>query len=196
MKEADLVAGMRSSNITLVDAARVSARPAKPNVLLYGAASIAGGLLFGVCGALFRDATDTRIQELGEMELFFAEACIGLLPYHNTNRNGSAWVTRKRRRGHPRAPSIPPHPPSCGALGLLLCRHALSAGERRRSAFGEAQCVSASDGGPLHHDGDSKLPADHRVLAYAIHGHSSSRHLEIGQCLSDAGHLRTVIAAG
>jgi succinoglycan biosynthesis transport protein ExoP len=33
MKEADLVAGMRSSNITLVDAARVPARPAKPNAL-------------------------------------------------------------------------------------------------------------------------------------------------------------------
>ena len=83
MKEADLVAGLRSSNITLVDPARVPARPAKPNVLIYGAASVAGGLLFGICGALFRDATDTRIQELGEMELLFAEASIGLLPYHD-----------------------------------------------------------------------------------------------------------------
>jgi succinoglycan biosynthesis transport protein ExoP len=83
MKEADLVAGMRSSNITLVDPARVTSRPAKPSVLLYGAASVAGGLLFGVCGALFRDATDTRILDLGEMELLFAEASIGLLPFHD-----------------------------------------------------------------------------------------------------------------
>jgi capsular exopolysaccharide synthesis family protein len=83
MKEADVVAGMRSSNITLVDPARVPARPAKPSVLIYAAGSIAGGLLFGICGALFRDATDTRIQELGEMELLFAEASIGLLPYHD-----------------------------------------------------------------------------------------------------------------
>ena len=37
MKEADVVAGMRSSNITLVDAARAPARPAKPNVLIYAA---------------------------------------------------------------------------------------------------------------------------------------------------------------
>ena len=37
MKEADVVAGMRSSNITLVDAARVPARPAKPSVLIYAA---------------------------------------------------------------------------------------------------------------------------------------------------------------
>jgi succinoglycan biosynthesis transport protein ExoP len=70
MKEADLVAGMRSSNITLVDAARVPARPAKPSAFKYAAASIAGGLLFGICGALLRDSADTRIQEFGDMELF------------------------------------------------------------------------------------------------------------------------------
>ncbi len=90
MKEADLVAGLRSTNITLVDPARVPSRPAKPNVLIFGAASVAGGLLFGICGALFRDATDTRIQDLGEMELLFAEASIGLLPFHD------ATAERKR----------------------------------------------------------------------------------------------------
>jgi polysaccharide biosynthesis transport protein len=83
MKEADLVAGMRSSNITLVDPARPPANPAKPSAFMYAAASIAGGFLFGICGALFRDATDNHIQELGEIELLFAEASIGLLPYHD-----------------------------------------------------------------------------------------------------------------
>src|ERR1700721_616458 len=39
IKEADLVAGLRSSNITLVDSARVPSRPAKPTPLLYAAAS-------------------------------------------------------------------------------------------------------------------------------------------------------------
>ena len=96
MKEADLVAGMRSSNITLVDAARVSAKPAKPNVLIYAAGSIAGGLLFGICGALFRDATDTRIQELSEMDLPLAEALIGLLPYHDAKseqKRVTSWAS-------------------------------------------------------------------------------------------------------
>ena len=101
MKEADVVAGMRSSNITLVDPALVAARPAKPNALIYAAGSIAGGLLFGICGALLRDATDTRIRELGEMELLFAEASIGLLPYHDSrserkrmaDANESSWAS-------------------------------------------------------------------------------------------------------
>ncbi len=96
MKEADVVAGMRSSNITLVDAARVPARPAKPNVLIYAAGSIAGGLLFGICGALFRDATDTRIQELGEMDLLFAEASTGLLPYHDARSERKRMAEKKR----------------------------------------------------------------------------------------------------
>ena len=90
MKEADLVAGLRSSNITLVDPARVPARPAKPNVLIYAAGSILGGLFLGVCGALFRDSTDNRIQELGEVEMLFAEAPIGLLPYHKTRKAAEA----------------------------------------------------------------------------------------------------------
>jgi polysaccharide biosynthesis transport protein len=95
MREADLVAGMRSSNITLVDAARVPARPAKPSAILYAAGSIVGGLFLGVCGALFRDATDTRIQELGEMELLFAEASIGLLPFHDAKAERKRMVDGK-----------------------------------------------------------------------------------------------------
>jgi succinoglycan biosynthesis transport protein ExoP len=93
MKEADVVAGMRTSNITLVDPARAPSRPAKPSLFMYVAASIAGGLLFGICGALLRDATDTRIQEIGEMELLFAEASIGMLPFHD------AKTERKRLAG-------------------------------------------------------------------------------------------------
>jgi succinoglycan biosynthesis transport protein ExoP len=99
MKEADLVAGMRSSNITLVDAARVPSTPAKPSPLMYAAGSIAGGLLFGICGALLRDATDTRIQELGEMELLFAEAPLGLLPFHDGK-------TERKRLSAARAPVL------------------------------------------------------------------------------------------
>jgi capsular exopolysaccharide synthesis family protein len=96
MKEADVVAGMRSSNITLVDPARVPASPAKPSAFKYAAASIAGGLLFGICGALFRDATDTRIQELGDMELLLAEASIGLLPYHDAKSERKRVAEKKR----------------------------------------------------------------------------------------------------
>src|SRR3984957_9960358 len=99
MKEADLVAGIRSSYITLVDPAHVPSRPAKPNPLLYLAGSIAGGLLFGICAALFREATDNRIQELGELEMLFAESSVGLLPFHDPK-------TERKRLSNARTPLL------------------------------------------------------------------------------------------
>jgi polysaccharide biosynthesis transport protein len=80
VKEADVLAGLHSSNITLVDPARPTSRPAKPNVLLFLAASLAGGLFLGVCGALVRDATDTKIQDLPAIEAYFGEAPYAVLP--------------------------------------------------------------------------------------------------------------------
>jgi polysaccharide biosynthesis transport protein len=80
LKEADVLAGLRSSNITMVDPARPTSRPAKPNVLLFLAASLAGGLLIGVCGALVRDSTDTKIQDLPALEAYIGEAPYAVLP--------------------------------------------------------------------------------------------------------------------
>ena len=95
-----MVAGMRSSNITLVDPARVPARPAKPNVpsstqLVRSQADF----LLGICGALFRDATDSRIQELGEIELLFAEALLGLLPYHDAKAERKRLASVESKAG-------------------------------------------------------------------------------------------------
>jgi polysaccharide biosynthesis transport protein len=87
LKEADLLAGLKSTNITLVDPARVPSRPAKPNVLLFLAVSLASGLLVGTCGALFRDATNTKIQDPFELESLFGETTLGIIPYHEENRS-------------------------------------------------------------------------------------------------------------
>jgi len=87
LKEADLVAGLRSSNITLVDQARPSSRPAKPNLLMYAAGGISGGLILGIFAALFRDATDNRIQDLAEMEALCLEDLIGFMPYYEAKRS-------------------------------------------------------------------------------------------------------------
>ncbi len=82
LKEADLVAGLRSSNITLVDHAHVPSRPAKPNIPVYVAGGIAGGLLLGICAALFREATDNRIYNIDETMALGAESLLGFLPHH------------------------------------------------------------------------------------------------------------------
>ena len=157
MKEADVVAGMRSSNITLVDPARVPARPAKPNVLIYAAGSIAGGLLLGICGALFRDATDTRIQELGEMELLFGEAHRRLVALPRCESRTEApgfrselqdWrppsplrlILRRLRSLHPTRPSPPlnqglPIRKRCACSARHLCRAAAMADRAARLSW-------------------------------------------------------------
>jgi polysaccharide biosynthesis transport protein len=142
IKEADLVAGLRSSNITLVDAARVPARPATPNVLIYGAASIAGGLLFGICGALFRDATDNRIQELGDMEMLFAEASIGLLPFHDTK-------SERKRLAEVRGPLLSTPPVLDTSPRGMMMANATVAATQPRAAYTEALrvlCTSLMQG--------------------------------------------------
>ncbi len=147
MKEADVVAGMRSSNITLVDPARAPARPAKPSVIKYAAASIAGGLLFGICGALFRDATDTRIQELGEMETLFAEDSIVLLPYHDTK-------SERKRIADPKTPLWASSGSVHSAASALMASNAAVAAIEPRAAYTEALrvlCTSlmqGNNGGP------------------------------------------------
>jgi succinoglycan biosynthesis transport protein ExoP len=142
MKEADLVAGMRSSNITLVDPARVVARPAKPSVLMYAAASLAGGLFLGICGALFRDATDARIQELGEMEMLFAEASIGLLPYHDAR-------SERKRMADAKTPFPTSNAPLRSSALTLMASNARVAATEPRAAYTEALrvlCTSLMQG--------------------------------------------------
>jgi polysaccharide biosynthesis transport protein len=92
LKEADLVAGLRTSNISLVDLARVPARPAKPNVPIYMAGSVCGGLFLGICAALFREATDNTIQDPAKLEACLAGPALRMLPYHRLAKTGgSDW---------------------------------------------------------------------------------------------------------
>jgi len=82
LKEAGVLEGLRSTNITVVDPARIPSKPAKPNVPLYLAASIGLGLFVG-CGAAFAvDLQDNKIHSLGELESQTGHMAFGVLPYY------------------------------------------------------------------------------------------------------------------
>jgi capsular exopolysaccharide synthesis family protein len=80
LKEAGLLEGLHSTNITVVDPGRVPSKPDKPNVPLLLAGGLAAGLFLGFCGALLFDATDTKIQDLDELELLIGGVPVGILP--------------------------------------------------------------------------------------------------------------------
>lgn len=81
LKESGLLAGLRSTNISIVDLAKPSDKPAKPLALLYLLGSILLGLVFGVVAALLRDVMDTRIQDLREISRELGPLPLCLLPY-------------------------------------------------------------------------------------------------------------------
>jgi capsular exopolysaccharide synthesis family protein len=80
LKEAGVLEGLRSSNITVVDPARVPSKPAKPNVPLYLAASVVLGLFLGCGGAFLVDIHDNKIRDLGELESQTGHMTFGVLP--------------------------------------------------------------------------------------------------------------------
>ena len=81
LKESGMLAGLRSTNISIVDAGRATDKPAKPVTLLYLAAALVGGLFFGAAAALFRDVTDTKIQDVREISRGIGEMPLCILPF-------------------------------------------------------------------------------------------------------------------
>ena len=81
LNESGLLAGLHATNISIVDWGKASDSPAKPVILLYLAGSILAGLVVGVVFALFRDVTDTKIQDLREITRELGPMPLCVLPY-------------------------------------------------------------------------------------------------------------------
>ncbi len=97
LKQAGVLEGLRSTNITVVNPARVPPpnRPKSPNVLLYYAMAIAAGVVVGAGAALVRDLTDTRVRSLEELEQLTGAPLLGLIP-EIERRKGSSRNQRAR----------------------------------------------------------------------------------------------------
>ena len=82
LKEAGVLEGMRPSNFTVVDPARVPSKPAKPNVPLYFVGSLFLGVFFG-CGAAFvMELLDHRIYDFMDLEAKSGHVTFGVLPHY------------------------------------------------------------------------------------------------------------------
>jgi polysaccharide biosynthesis transport protein len=97
LKESGLLAGLRSTNISVVDWGKPSDKPAKPVILLYLAGSIVLGLVFGAAAALLRDVTDTSIQDLRQISRELGPAPLCALPFQKEKpalTGGVGWAAR------------------------------------------------------------------------------------------------------
>ena len=98
LKQAGVLEGLRSTNITVVNPARVPPpnRPKSPNILLYYAAAIVAGLLCGSGAAAIKDLTDTKVGSLEELERVTGAPLLGLIPEMERARNMS-WPHSRAR---------------------------------------------------------------------------------------------------
>lgn len=81
LNEAGVLAGLRSSNITVVDPGRIPAKPKTPNVPLYLAIALAGGLFAGCSAALVVDSLDNKINTVSDLEDEIGQSALGVLPF-------------------------------------------------------------------------------------------------------------------
>jgi succinoglycan biosynthesis transport protein ExoP len=86
LKEAGVLEGLRSSNISVVDPARIPSKPAKPNVPVYLALSLVGGLFLGSACAIVVDLRDNKIRDLRELEAEMGNTPLGILPHFDRKR--------------------------------------------------------------------------------------------------------------
>ena len=117
LKESGLLAGLHSTNISIVDWAKASDSPAKPVVLLYAIGSLLAGLVFGIVAALLRDVTDTRIHDVREISRELGPLPLCVLPYQKEPAALHGGVSVDGKIAHGRLDS--PHSPLVESLRSL-----------------------------------------------------------------------------
>lgn len=87
LKQASVLAGLRSSNIVVVDPARVAARAATPNYALNLTLGLGIGLLGGLGLALVHDATDRKLHSPADVRRHTGMVVAGVIPDLARNAN-------------------------------------------------------------------------------------------------------------
>ena len=80
MKEAGVAAGLRSTNIRVIDAAEVSRRPVSPNFAKASAIGLFLGFVLGAVVIAFREGIHRALDDPAEVEAFTAMPSLALIP--------------------------------------------------------------------------------------------------------------------
>jgi capsular exopolysaccharide synthesis family protein len=88
LKEAQVSAGLKASNIRIVDAAEVPKGPSKPRVILNLALGIILGLGLGIGLAFFQEYLDKTLKTPDEVENLLRLPSLGVLPRFQPNGSG------------------------------------------------------------------------------------------------------------
>ena len=81
LKEAGVAAGLRSTNIRIVDTARVPTAPVVPNIPRNLEMSLLGGLLGGIVLALVMEGLDTTVGTPDDVQALIGMPALGFVPH-------------------------------------------------------------------------------------------------------------------
>jgi polysaccharide biosynthesis transport protein len=131
LKEAQVSAGLKASNIRIVDAAEVPQSPVKPRVLLNLALGVILGLGLGVSLAFFQEYLDKTLKTPDEVERLVRLPSLGVLPAFGLNGAGKEAEAKRAsivpHDGRPMAPAIQTNPSILEAFRSLRTSILLSA---------------------------------------------------------------------
>ncbi len=104
LKEAGILAGLKSSSISIVDQASQPIEPVEPNLPLNFGLSLMGGLLGGVALAFVVENMDNSLRTPQDIETYCQMPSLGVIPSLAVNGNGAGHhFGRKSRRGEKHA---------------------------------------------------------------------------------------------
>jgi succinoglycan biosynthesis transport protein ExoP len=98
LKDATVSAGLRSTNIHMVDSALTVTEPVRPKKMLNIAIGMLAGLVLGIMLAFVQEAVDRTIKNVDELENIVAAPALGVIPVRASGR--SAYGLIKRRNSH------------------------------------------------------------------------------------------------
>ena len=101
LKEASISAGLRASNVRVVDAAEVPATPARPRVLLNLVLALIVGLGLGLGMAFFQEYLDNSLKTPDDVQRFLRLPTLGMIPAAKAAGRGAlayGYASGKRKR--------------------------------------------------------------------------------------------------
>jgi capsular exopolysaccharide synthesis family protein len=96
LKDATVSAGLRSTNLHLVDAALPPSSPVRPRTMLNISIGFLAGLILGVVFAFVQEALDHSIRNTEELEAVLAIPSLGVIPLQRTAHSGYSLRHRYR----------------------------------------------------------------------------------------------------
>ncbi len=95
VQEATIAAGMRASNVRMVDPALPSKAPYRPNVILNSIVGLFSGMILGGVYVLVRDSTDSSFRQPGDGTQYLKVAELGFIVHVDTKK-GKALAASAR----------------------------------------------------------------------------------------------------